>query len=235
MCGGTLVAPDVVMTAAHCIKDIYGSPIIGSDVFVNSTTIKYSTHDYYRKGIKWIVHPYYNTMNMKNDIGLIVLDAPVITVQPVKLNRNSNIPVPNVPTPLTVIGLGVNGTNTTSDPFFGSSTIYTYPDHLMKLVTDTVPVLSCTKSYSSFVIGDWNLCAGGNGVEEAFCYGDSGGPLLQTKNSAKEDVQIGIVSWSPYGCYGTSPDVYTKVSYYAGWVDSQVCLNSKNKPSTCPT
>ena len=159
----------------------------------------------------------------------------MIDVPPVKLNKDANIPAPNEPTPLTLIGLGVNGTNATSD-FFGSYTDYTYPDQLMKLVTDTVPIPSCKKTYSAFYIGDSNICAGGKGVKEGSCFGDSGGPLLKTKSSANQDVQIAIASWvGSRDCSGASPDVYARVSYFAGWVDSQVCLYSKSKPSTCLT
>jgi secreted trypsin-like serine protease len=226
------------MTAAHCVEstnDFFGgtSSITGIDVFVNSTTVKYSKYEYYRTGIKWIVHPYRNKLNQKNDIALIFLDAPVIGVQPVKMNKDANIPVSDAPSPLTVIGLGANGTNTT-DFFFGPYTTFTSPDQLMKGIIDTVPVSQCKKTFSSFFFGDSNICAGGDGVKKAACFGDSGGPLLLTKSSAKEDVQIGIVSWGPNGCTGAYPDVYTRVSYFAKWVEGQICTFSKSKPSTCP-
>ena len=229
-CGGTLIAPDVVLTAASCLGSV------GFDVYVNSTTFKYSKYEYYRKAIKWIVHPKNNRKNKKNNIGLIFLDEPVLDVPPVKLNRNADIATSNDPTSLTLIGLGVNGTRYVND-----EKKYDYPDNLLKVEIDTIPFPSCRKIYNSFFVGDSNICMGGNGVKEGSCFGDSGSPLLQTKSSAGEDVQIGIVSTDFYlsdsFCPGASnlPDIYTRVSSFVGWIDDQVCKFSKSKPSTCLT
>ena len=242
-CGGTLIAPDVVMTAAHCIEgsdedELFGdsSPIVGVDAFVNSTTVEYSKFEYYRSGIKWMVHPDRDRLRLSNDVAIIFLNAPVLEVPPVKVNKDANIPVSDDPTTLTVIGLGANGTNTTDDPFSSGFTSYiTYPDQLMKIEIDTVSTPSCKKMYGSFFVGDSNFCAGVD-YEKGVCLGDDGGPVLLTKSSAADDVQIGIISLvGSYYCGGGAPDVYTRMSSYAGWIDDQVCQFSKSKPSTCPT
>jgi secreted trypsin-like serine protease len=210
-------------------------------VFVNSTTIKYSKYEYYRKAIKWIVHPGRQKQNDKNDIGLIFLDAPVVGVPLVKMNKNANIPVSMETSALTAIGLGVTGVNTTTyvDDFFPfpiTTETYTEPDKLMQIAIDALPTAACKKVYSSYFIGEFNLCTDtSDDVKKGACYGDSGGPLLMTKSSAGEDVQVGIISWGSDGCGGYGPDVHTRVSYFAGWVDDQICTYSKSKPRACPT
>ena len=219
-CAGTLIAPDVVMTTASCI--IGGcficetSPtIIGVDVYVNSTSFKYSIYEHNRNGIKWIAHPDFKYFpSFVESIGLIFLDAPVFDVPPVKLNKNADVPASYDPTPVTVIDHG---------------------DQLMKLVTDTVPVPSCKKMYSSSIIGDSEICVSRDGVMDGAYFGLSGGPLLLTKGSASEDVQIGMLGTGLDPYHDDSAFVLIRMSYYAEWVDSQVCLFSKNKPSTCST
>ena len=56
-----------------------------------------------------------------------------------------------------------------------------------------------------------------------------------TKSSAAEDVQVGIVSLASGNCNQDGPDVHTRVSYFAAWVDDQICKYSKSKPSACPS
>ena len=66
------------------------------------------------------------------------------------------------------------------------------------------------------------------------CQGDSGGPLiLGGSSSAATDIQVGIVSFGD-GCAQIGvPGVYTRVSYYTTWIQSEICLWSSFKPATC--
>eukprot|EP01024_Parvocaulis_polyphysoides_P007423 TRINITY_DN12209_c0_g2_i1.p1 TRINITY_DN12209_c0_g2~~TRINITY_DN12209_c0_g2_i1.p1 ORF type:complete len:702 (-),score=89.26 TRINITY_DN12209_c0_g2_i1:673-2706(-) len=84
---------------------------------------------------------------------------------------------------------------------------------------------------SSYTInGDRVICGFNENVDT--CFGDSGGPLIiadgsQTLNinsgSPSKDVQIGIVSWGPdYGCTSIRgyPGIYTKLGVYIPWIKS---------------
>lgn len=89
-------------------------------------------------------------------------------------------------------------------------------------------LLSIIDVYVPYVraqVSDHVICArlaGGKGT----WIGDSGGPLMLPihENGTFPFYQIGIVSFGYEFATGYSPDVYTKVQYYADWIKHQVEL-----------
>ena len=133
-CGASVIAPNLLLTAAHCGGAFGGQLRIGS---VN----KYSGGEVaYRK--QQIPHPNYKGNN--NDFMIIVLDREV-KAKPVKVNGNANSPSPNEA--LTVIGFGRTSEGGTSSD---------------KLKQVTVPYVShndCRKVYGN-IVEKTMLCAG---------------------------------------------------------------------------
>jgi secreted trypsin-like serine protease len=254
-CGGTLIALDVVMTAAHCLDDI--SAI---DVWVNSTSLKSNKYEYFRKSIRTVVHPKYveDKFYEGYDIGLIFLDSPVTEVPLVERNRNISLPG-STRTLVTAIGFGRTSFSSSffDDDFFSAKgevsaetsdtkplhqrNLYhddsisdSYPENLMEATVFSVPHMTCKKRVGSWNLQDSEICAGEG--KKGVCYGDSGGPLFIRKGSGI--VQIGIIShiYGTTSCLSSQkPQMFTSVAYFATWLDTTVCLYSKSKPSYCST
>lgn len=232
-CGGSLIARDVVLTAADCITP-YDSDdnITAVDVWVNSTTTDLSDYEYNREAVKLVVHPNYRRYRNVHNIGLIFLDELINGVPLVKLNKNASVPVASTTPTLEVMGLGAIG----MDENHWSNT---FTKELMRASIKPISMLACKKLYGSVAAGASKICAGGDGVT-GVCVGDTGGPMILKKGSASSDILVGVTTNGRFSYRGDciplgEPDVYTRVSYYAQWIIDQRCeYSDENKPNTCP-
>lgn len=84
-CGGSLVADDVVLTAAHCLGLYPRAARVGGNTYL--------TGDLKAIEGNGTVHPHYNPTTHENDIMLYKLDSPVAGNKTVTLNFDDNIPV----------------------------------------------------------------------------------------------------------------------------------------------
>jgi secreted trypsin-like serine protease len=220
-CGGSLIAPDVIMTAAHCLISAVRSYIFMDVNGEGQTLLRSSNFS--------VSHPSYEPNNLcsQNDIALVFMDSPVNDVPVVRWNRKSSLPGQSSRKKVTAIGFGVT-----------DETLGVTSNELMEVSIRTLPNNVCEKQVGSCSVKKSDICTYDD--KKGVCFGDSGGPLmLQTNSATKEMVQIGIVSRSktvdPICIQSDTPQIFTRVSSYAGWVDKMTCKYSKHKPTICPT
>ncbi|XP_050717480.1 trypsin-1-like isoform X3 [Eriocheir sinensis] len=202
-CGGVVIAPNFVMTAAHCVEGGDFTSPRGLRVVTGGLDLEASEASEQVADINFIIeHPFYNQITFENDVALLRLETPLIWTEYV-----DQISLPQPQQNFTGEICRVSGWGRMTEGGASSSTLL-YVD---------LPVLSdeeCAKSYVNDELFPSMLCAGGTAAQVGSCQGDSGGPLACGSTLA------GLVSWS-YGCARPEyPGVYTEVSYFVDWINS---------------
>ncbi|XP_066909169.1 trypsin-1 [Halyomorpha halys] len=213
-CGASLITPRHLLTAAHCL---YGKSAKHIQVGLGDHNRNQDEKGELKKlrVSRAAMHPEFSISKIRNDIGIVELEAPVgvqgPTIRTVCLPTNHGMEYSGLDG--VVAGWG-------RDKEQGAvATI------LRKVTLPLISREDCANKfgYCSNKILDTNFCAGlPKGAKDA-CQGDSGGPLHLNASGAGSHMElIGIVSWGRGCARPNYPGVYTRVDKYTSWINQQI-------------
>jgi secreted trypsin-like serine protease len=211
-CTGTVVAANLVLTAAHCVENIStgvadaatGFSVITGSLDWTDTTLRQVSAVTQVIPYNAVVETNEQGVNIVGDAALLVLATPT-TAPAITIANSSDLALLQPGTAAAIGGWGVT-----------APTGATTPTTLQSATTVVQATAFCTTDIPDFDAAA-QLCtidAPADGV--SFCNGDSGAPLI-AESPASTWIDIGIASTS-FTCDPALPDMFTRVDSIYSWV-----------------
>merc|ERR1711923_38957 len=216
-CGGSLIAPGTILTAAHCVEKFRQNPsqlkIRCGEWDTQNETEPYPHQDRYVEALN--IHPEFDGRNLHNDFAVLFTSEDFVLA--------SHIDTVCLPQADEIFEESTCFATGWGKDKFGSAGQYQVV--LKEIDLPVVSNYECqdrlqsTRLGKKFKLHDSFICAGGvNGKDT--CKGDGGSPLVcPSKYDPDAYVQAGMVAWG-IGCgEDGTPGVYASVSKALCWID----------------
>jgi secreted trypsin-like serine protease len=225
-CTGTVVAPNVVLTAGHCAEDTAtGSPyspsgyhiVTGSPDWTDTSTRQVSAVS------QVSVYPSFDISTLQGDAALLVLSTPT-TAPPMTLATGGDIGLLTPGNLGYIVGWGLTAAGNQSIPTF-----------LQSATTAIQGASYCDGQIGTAFDSSSEVCAvDAPNYAATTCNGDSGGPLVAA-DANNNTVEVGITSQGDVNCDPSQPDIFTRVDAISSWANDVINSVAPQEPTPTPS
>lgn len=222
-CTGTVVAPRVILTAAHCLLREGGGVRKAANftAYTGTADLKRAAPSNIAGIRTALTFPDYDPGKNLGDVGLLVLSTPA-SAPALPIATPAEAALFAKGTPIAIAGWGVTRARSNRPPTV-----------LRKAETTIQGVGYCKRQAARFlpVYSPANqLCATAPPrFEVGSCHGDSGGPAI-ARRSDGSPVQVGIVSAGEPDCDPRFPEVLARIDRASGWVAQWIAAVESGTP-----
>lgn len=225
-CTGTVIAPRVVLTAAHCVENLDAGGFVAVTDYRLATGFANPVEAKAAKQVRQVsathVFPEFDPGTLWGDAAILILASPT-GAPPIALATGSDSALFEGGARVLLAGWGLLGGGASAPPKW-----------LRTAETTVQSPRTCehqTRRFYPPYSAEFQLCTRNPPtLATGTCFGDSGGPAIVQRPDASQ-VEIGITSTGGPGCNPRMPDVFTRTDRLSAWTSAWIAATEAGAPA----